>query len=168
MRDTLPLVVLVEDDPAIGEMYRLGLEKAGFRVAVFQDAGAFFCSAEDEIPAAAVLDFQLGGVITGIDVLENLRLYDSMVRLPVIVLSNCDGRDDGQIERATQAGALAWLVKSRTTPLRLAELVRQALGSPVLNVSAPPNGATARHSEADRSRRSKFGRRQGEPAAQSG
>jgi DNA-binding response OmpR family regulator len=159
-------VALVEDDSAIAEMYRLGLEDAGYRVAVFEDAGGFFRSSDVEIPAAAVLDFQLQGVITGIDILENLRLFDSMVHMPVFVLSNHAGHDDGQIDRAMRAGARAWLVKSATTPFRLAEYVSEALGSPP-NGRAASNGAAGAHSESIAHLTTGLGSLD-EPAAQSG
>ncbi|MDQ2943960.1 MAG: response regulator [Candidatus Dormibacteraeota bacterium] len=121
--------MLVEDDPAVAQKYQQGLEIGGFRVITLSDASAFFQGIEDEIPEIAVLDFQLGDLITGLDILDNLRLDGRTAHLPVLVLSNNLGDFDGHIDRAIEAGALAWLVKSHTTPSQLAARVSEALGS---------------------------------------
>jgi two-component system phosphate regulon response regulator PhoB len=124
----VPFVMLVEDDPATGLMYRVGLEVAGFEVQVFGTASALFEALEDDVPDVAIVDFELPGIITGVQIIENLRLDDRTADLPVFVLSNHLGDDDGQMQRALEAGALDWLVKSRTTPAdlaaRLGEVVR--------------------------------------------
>jgi len=126
-----PLAMLVDDDPDTGAMYEVGLEALGFRVAVVSDVSAVFLSVEKEIPDVVVLDFQLGGIITGVDVLENLRLDCRATQVPVFMLSNHLGDLDGQIERAFAAGALAWLVKSQTSPAELGLRISEALASRV-------------------------------------
>jgi DNA-binding response OmpR family regulator len=124
-----PHVMIVEDDAAIGHMYQLGLELSAFRVTVLTDVSSFFQAIEGEIPDVAVLDFQLQGEITGIDILENLRLDDRAVDLPVFVLSNHSGALDDQMDRATAAGAMGWLLKSETSPIQLAARIEDALRS---------------------------------------
>ena len=125
----LPLVMLVEDDPAVAQMYKLGLEAAGFEVAVHEDGSAFFAAIESQIPDIVILDFHLQGLLTGIDIAENLRLDERFGRLPVLFLSNeCNvSRED--TDRASGAGALAWLAKSRTSPSQLATRIAEALDS---------------------------------------
>jgi two-component system, OmpR family, phosphate regulon response regulator PhoB len=123
--DGMPFVMLVEDDPATGLMYRVGLEVAGFEVQVFGTASAFFEALEDDVPDVAIVDFELPGIITGVQIIENLRLDDRMAELPVFVLSNHLGDFDGQMQRALEAGAMDWLVKSRTTPADLASRLDQ-------------------------------------------
>ena len=128
-----PLVILVEDDAAIAEMYRLGLESDGFNVIVVTDGSALFKSIDDQVPAVAVLDWHLAGLLTGIDILENLRLDERTAGLPILMLTNHQGRVDGLRDRARQAGALEWLIKTETSPLRLASRLRHALrpGAPI-------------------------------------
>ena len=108
------LVMLVDDDPAMGAMYGAGLLAAGFRVIVLSDVSAIFLTLEKQIPDVAVLDFQLGGILTGVDVLENLRLDSRTTHVAALILSNHLGDRDGQTDRAFAAGAFAWLVKNRT------------------------------------------------------
>ena len=126
-----PLVMLVDDDPAVGAMFGIGLDALGFRVEVVSSPSAVFLSIEKEMPDLVVLDFQLGGIITGVDVLENLRLDSRSTHVPVFMLSNHLGDLDGQVDRAFAAGALAWLVKSQTSPAELGLRISQALASMV-------------------------------------
>ncbi|HEY1456600.1 MAG TPA: response regulator [Candidatus Dormibacteraeota bacterium] len=123
-----PFVVLVEDDPSQADMYRRGLEARGFRVEVFPDASAMFERLETNVPDVAVLDWRFAGTLTGVEIIENMRLDERLVNVPVIMLSNYAGEADGAVGRALEAGAREWLVKSRTTPETLAHRIQDALG----------------------------------------
>lgn len=115
-----PLVMLVEDDPVASLMYRIGLEAAGFVVEVLGDGSELFKALATHVPDVVVLDWELPGLLTGVDILENLHLDDRTGQLPVIMLSNHLGDIDGAEDRASKAGA-PWLLKVRTTPAQLAE-----------------------------------------------
>jgi CheY-like chemotaxis protein len=118
--------VLLDDDADTAEMYRLGLEALGFRVLVVDEPAALFEALAHEVPDALVLDYRLRGT-TGADVLEQLREDSRMVRLPVLLLSNHLGYDDGAVDRVFAAGALAWLRKPTTPPHVLARRLLQAI-----------------------------------------
>jgi len=122
-----PVVMLVDDDATTGAMYGVGLEAAGFDVIVLNDVSAIFYAIELDVPDFVVLDFQLGQMVTGVNVLENLRLDSRTAEVPVFMLSNHLGELDGQIDRAFAAGAMAWLVKANTSPAELALRISQAL-----------------------------------------
>ncbi len=121
-----PVVMLVEDDPMTAQMYRMGLEAAGFVVTVVGDGSELFKALDREIPNVLVLDWELPGVLTGVDIIDNLRLDDRTAELPVIMLSNHLGDVDGAQDRAMKAGA-PWLVKVRTTPAQLADRLDHVL-----------------------------------------
>jgi DNA-binding response OmpR family regulator len=122
-----PSVALVDDDAAAVEMYRLGLEASGFEVDVFPDGSAFFRALDARIPDVAVLDWRLQSILTGVDILENLRLDERTSHLPVVMLSNHDAAD-GAHDRAMKAGARGWLIKAHTTPAQLARRLDLILG----------------------------------------
>ena len=124
----VPYVLLVEDDSAMAEMYRHGLERYGFRVAVLPDAGGLNLSVEEDRPDILVLDWELP-IIMGDEALERLRKADGGRDLPVFMLSNFSGTGNGAIDRAFRAGALAWLEKVHTTPALLATKLAEALGT---------------------------------------
>jgi len=127
-----PYVALVDDDPSVAEMYRLGLEASGFEVDVFSDGSTFFVALDTHVPDVAVLDWQLQTILTGVDILENLRLDERTSQLPVVMLSNHDDPAGGALNRAMAAGAADWLLKARTTPAELAQRLKTILqpGSP--------------------------------------
>ena len=129
-----PLVMMVEDDPAVAQMYKIGLECAGFEVAAHKDGSAFFAAIESQIPDIVILDFQLKGVLTGIDIAENLRLDERFSQLPVLFLSNDYTELDGHVDRAFGTGALAWLAKSRTSPSQLASRITDSLSDSTAEV----------------------------------
>jgi DNA-binding response OmpR family regulator len=120
-------VLLVDDDPAISDMYRFGLERKGFRVVVLPDAMKLNETVEAEPPDIVVLDWELPG-ITGDVALERLRTTPRGRSVPVFMLSNFPGTRNGAIDRTFSAGALAWLEKVNTTPLQLAIRLTEALG----------------------------------------
>jgi DNA-binding response OmpR family regulator len=122
-----PSVALVEDDPTVAEVYRLGLEALGFKVDVFSDGSKFFSALDAHVPDVAVLDWQLQSILTGVDIIENLRLDERTSNLPVVMLSNHSDVGDGVLDRAIEAGAREWLIKAHTTPTKLAQRLRLIL-----------------------------------------
>jgi|SRR5579864_516520 len=121
----MPLVMLIDDDPDATDMYRMGLEAAGFRVRTVNDPGDLRSAFAGEIPDIFVLDWELGS-ITGGDVLDLLKSDPRTAELPVFMISNHPQETD-EDRRAERAGTLAWLLKARTTPAHLAGRLREAL-----------------------------------------
>ncbi len=122
-----PYAVMLDDDFAVAEMYRVGLELGGFRVELATDADALYRTIAVEVPDILVLDWQLPG-LTGADVLEALRRDSRTARLPVFMLSNFDMERDGAVDRIFAAGAIAWLTKASTPPDRLVERLWEVVG----------------------------------------
>ncbi len=118
------LVMLVDDDQAIAEMYAIGLSNSGFRVETLSDAAEFFQALDRNLPDAVVLDWEMPG-ISGGDILRLLRRDPRTLRLPVIFLSN-HARDD---VTSVEGDELAWLVKAWTTPARLVGALKAALST---------------------------------------
>jgi CheY-like chemotaxis protein len=122
-------VLMVEDDQAMADMYRLGLEQRGFQVTLLPDAIALDDTVTSLRPDVLVLDWELP-VVRGDEALERLRRVEHGRLLPVFVLSNFPGTGDGAIDRMFRAGALAWLEKVNTTPALLATRLAEAVGPP--------------------------------------
>ena len=136
-----PFVMLVEDDQVAAQMYQIGLEAAGFVVIVLGDGSELFKALAMDVPDVVVLDWELPGLLTGVDIVENLRLDDRTAQLPVIMLSNHLGDIDGVEDRALKAGA-PWLLKVRTTPAQLAERLRPVLRRTVKDSPQPPGSGS--------------------------
>jgi len=120
-------VIIVDDDAATAEMYRLGLEAAGYTVVVAPDADGLFRTIDRATPDIIVLDWQLPGM-RGDEILQHIRIDPRTRALPVFMLSNHLGDQDGAIDRVFLAGALAWLEKAKTPPSLLADKVTEVLG----------------------------------------
>jgi CheY-like chemotaxis protein len=75
-----------------------------------------------------VIDYRLQGM-TGADVVDLLRKDERTARVPVFILSNYLGDQDGAIDRVFAAGVLAWLKKPATPPRELARKLLQAVSS---------------------------------------
>jgi two-component system phosphate regulon response regulator PhoB len=113
-------VLLVEDDPALAEMYRLQLARDGYQVTVAADGETALSMVAGAVPDLALLDIRLPAM-NGLDVLEELRRDDRTRNLPVVILTSYD---DGEFrERATRLEALDYLVKFQTTPARLSRWI---------------------------------------------
>jgi DNA-binding response OmpR family regulator len=118
--------LLVDDDPAMARMYRVGLEAEGFRVTVLPDATNLNEAVEAQRPDIVVLDWELPG-LKGDEALQRLRATPSGDEVPVLMLSNFPSTTSGAVDRAFAAGAIAWLEKLNTTPTSLAGKLREAL-----------------------------------------
>lgn len=105
-------VLIVEDDTAIADMYRLQLEVDGYRVRVVGTAGDALTAIDRCPPDLVLLDVLLPGQ-DGFAVLEHLHLESSGAP-PVVILSNYG--DPSMIDRGLSLGALDYFVKSRITP----------------------------------------------------
>jgi CheY-like chemotaxis protein len=110
-------VLFVEDDPAVAQMYRLKLELDGYAVEVACDGMQAVQMATGHPPDIIFLDIRLPKM-DGLGVLEALRDDDRTREVPVVILSNYSERE--LIDRGLRLGALDYLIKSQTTPSRVA------------------------------------------------
>lgn len=117
MTDDDVKVLLIEDDAAAAEMYRLRLMADGYRVVIGQDGEEGLRMAAEEAPDFIYLDIRLPG-LDGFEVLERLRADEATTDIPVIILSNY--AEPELRERGLKLGALEFLVKAETTPGQLA------------------------------------------------
>ncbi|HLH71582.1 MAG TPA: response regulator [Candidatus Dormibacteraeota bacterium] len=114
-------VLLVEDDAALADMYRLKLEQDGYTVRVAGDAEAALVMLERELPDLIFLDIRLPRM-DGLAFLERLRAAPRTRGIPVVIVSNYS--EEELVQRGLQLGALEYLIKSQTTPGRLSQGVR--------------------------------------------
>jgi DNA-binding response OmpR family regulator len=109
-----PVVLLVDDDPAIRRAVSAGLELEGFTVVAAAGGRAALEAAERISPAVVLLDLSMPD-LDGLEVLERLRASGDEV--PVCVLSARDEVEDRVA--GLQAGADDYVVK----PFALEEVV---------------------------------------------
>jgi DNA-binding response OmpR family regulator len=118
-------VLLIEDDVAAAEMYRLRLAADGYTVVIGHDGQEGLRLASEEAPDFIYLDLRMPG-LDGFEVLERLRAQPATMNIPVIILTNF-GEPELR-ERGLRLGALEFLVKADTTPAHLSESVERVVG----------------------------------------
>ncbi|MHB8587422.1 MAG: response regulator transcription factor [Candidatus Dormibacteraceae bacterium] len=105
-------VLLIEDDPAIAEMYRVQLEYDGYQVTVATTGEIGYTSLLSSPPDIVLLDLLLpdrSGLEIMADIKEGLPYHP-----PVVILSNYG--EPAMMDRGFSLGVLEYLVKSRVTP----------------------------------------------------
>src|SRR3954464_4343484 len=75
-------VLLVDDDPAMSDMYGMGLQHHGFRVAVLQAPTRLNETVAADPPDIVVLDWEMPA-LRGDEALERLRKTDAGRTVPV-------------------------------------------------------------------------------------
>ena len=119
-------ILLVEDDPLLGDGLRAGLRQQGFLVDWVRDGPAALHELQGQAHAACVLDLGLPR-LDGMEVLRQARA--ARVHMPVLVLTARDALDDRI--RGLDGGADDYIVKPidlLELGARLRALVRRAHG----------------------------------------
>lgn len=119
------LILYVEDDAVISEMYKLRLDAEGYDVRVAVNGREGIELAEKERPDLILLDI-LMEEMDGFDTLRNLKTHILCKKIPVVMLTNLDG--DMIIRQARDLGALDLWVKTKATPSEVVAGVKKILG----------------------------------------
>lgn len=115
MSDNLK-VLLIEDEKAVAELYRLKLSLDGYNVIVSENGSDGLKKAIEDKPDLIFLDIKMPGM-DGFEVLKNLRSNEITKSTPVIILSNFDEQE--MIEKGLALGANEYLIKSQFNPSEL-------------------------------------------------
>ena len=117
-------ILLAEDDRILRKAGEVALKKKGYDVIPAVDGEDALAKAIEHRPDLILLDVMMPKM-NGFDVLFALKRDPGLKDIPVIMLTNLE--EPADIERATQAGALGYLVKSNMELGDLAARVREAL-----------------------------------------
>jgi DNA-binding response OmpR family regulator len=120
-----PLVLVVEDDPALGDIIVTALKDDGLDARLAQDGDEAMRVVDDLAPSAMVLDLMMPRR-DGFSVLRELRADGRISRLPIVVVTAIFGLSERLY--ATELGAADYVTK----PFDLDDLVSRvkALLSP--------------------------------------
>src|SRR5262245_3649072 len=102
----MPLVVVIEDDPASQKTLARVLRAGGYDAATYASAEEFLSSPPQASPIGLLLDVHLGGM-SGLDLQRKLRGEGSTI--PVIIITAFD--DVRGREQAERQGCVAYLRK---------------------------------------------------------
>jgi len=114
MNENVPVVLVVDDDPAIRQALQSLIRSVGLRVETFASAQEFHARRRSDAPSCLVLDVRMPGA-SGLDVQR--QLGEQGLTLPIIFIT---GHADVPMSvRAMKAGAVEFLTK----PFRDQELL---------------------------------------------
>ncbi len=105
---TKPLVLVVEDEPALATMLRYNLEKQGFRVDEAADGQEALTRISESTPDIVLLDWMLP-VLSGIEVCRQIRRRPATRELPVIMVTA--RAEDSDAVRGLNTGADDYITK---------------------------------------------------------
>lgn len=114
MKETSPIVLIVDDDPTVCLSLKRLLRSVGLEARSFTSAQEFLRSERPDVPGCLVLDVRLPG-LSGLDLQEELTT--ARIALPIIFVTGYG--DIPMSVRAMKAGAVEFLTK----PYREQELL---------------------------------------------
>ena len=119
-------IVIVEDDLAIAQMYRLKFEAEGYKVEIAENGKLGLALCEDMKPDLVLLDLMMPEM-NGDEMLEKMRSTDWGKDIRVIILTNV-GEQEAP-EKLKSLGVRSYIVKAEMTPKQVAELAKQQLST---------------------------------------
>ena len=126
-------ILLIDDDPSIGELFSYALKKNGIDTIMAMDGQNGLNKAKTEIVDLILLDEVLPD-IPGNEILKTLKLDNKTQHIPVIILSNFSQEE--LVKEAINNGALDYIFKYQIEPEDLVNRVKVVLAS---RKETPPN-----------------------------
>lgn len=117
-------ICIVEDEPALLEMYKLKFSSEGYQVVTASNGEEGLKTIKKEKPDLVLLDLVMPRM-DGYQVLAELRKDPDTVKTVVYIFSNLG--QSSEVERGIAEGANGYFVKSNLTPSQLAEEVKKIL-----------------------------------------
>lgn len=117
-------VLLIEDDQFLSDLYKMQLEKEGFRVVQSFDGLDGLAKIGNESPSIVLLDLILPE-LSGLEVLKKAKSNSTTSKVPIVILSNL--RDEEKIKEALSLGAEGYMIKPTLTPKQVVAELRKYL-----------------------------------------
>lgn len=83
---TIPLALIIEDDPKLGQIFSAALKGVGFETTLDQDGTQYRSLLEDRIPSIVLLDVHLP-FASGVDILKVIRSDERWKNIPVVLMT---------------------------------------------------------------------------------
>ena len=118
-------ILLIEDDPFLLSMYSIKFEAEGF-VVVSADDGEKGLEAAKKTDSDIILLDILMPKMNGFEVLEKLKADERTRKIPIILLTNLNQKDE--IEKGLILGADDYLIKAHFMPSEVVTRIKKILG----------------------------------------
>ena len=119
-------ILLIEDEEAIINMYKLRFAKEGFQIEAAKNGAWGIKLAKQKKFDVILLDMVMPAM-NGYEAIKALKSDENTKNVPIIILSN--SAQDGDIKEAKKLGAASCLLKSMITPAKLVQEVEKILSN---------------------------------------
>ena len=117
-------ILVVEDDELISGMYQSIFTFDKYEVELARDGEEALKKVHEFKPTLVLLDIMMPKM-NGLEVLDRLKADPETKDIPVVMLTNLDGKQDA--ETALAKGAVKYIVKSDYNPKQISEMVKEIL-----------------------------------------
>ena len=124
MKSNPQTILIVEDDHAICEMYRMKLSLVGYTVFTAGDGQVGLEACEEYKPDLILLDLKMP-IMNGDQMLEQLRKTDWGANIRVIILTNISRDEAPHSLRLLSVDR--YIVKAHYTPAQVVDIVKEVL-----------------------------------------
>lgn len=115
-----PLILIAEDEMALGELLSFHLKEAGFQTEVVGDGRlALLRLHKEPAPAVLLLDWMMPGP-SGLNICKRVRFDSALSKMPILMLTARGGEED--VVAGLEAGADDYLTKPFSTKELIARL----------------------------------------------
>lgn len=118
-------IAIIEDEPAINEMYRMKLDLEGFEVFTAFNGEEGLAVIKEHKPDLILLDIKMP-VMSGDEMLEKLRSNEWGAKIRVVILTNISRDEAPHNLRLLHVDR--YIVKAHYTPSQIVTLIRGILG----------------------------------------
>src|SRR6266404_4424529 len=140
-------ILIIEDDPIVGQIYRTRLEKEGYELEIAADGQSGFYRIQEFLPDAVIMDLMLPKM-NGVDILKKIRAQPQFTSTPIIVFTNA--YVPNMIHESFGAGATQVFNKATLTVRQILDALHGALktgSSTVESAAAPAEDSPAESNE---------------------
>jgi CheY-like chemotaxis protein len=125
------LLLIVEDEMSLAEMYAERFKQVGFETDIAHEGEEGLEKMAAEHPSAVLMDIVMPG-LSGTEAVEKAKANPATSNIPIIMLTNF--ADSIELKNAMQLGAADYIIKAESTPEQVVEKVQKILGG---NATAP-------------------------------
>ena len=118
------LVLIIEDDSYISDMYRIKLESENFEVVTAKDGIVGIRIIEKQKPDIVLLDIVMPK-IDGFSVLKTIKKNPELKEIPIVLLTNLSQKEN--VERGFELGADSYIIKAHFTPSEVVKKIKDIL-----------------------------------------
>jgi CheY-like chemotaxis protein len=119
-KDSKKIILVVDDDPIILDLYQQIFETKGVKALVAKDGEEGLKMILQEKPSFVILDIRMPK-LDGIEVLRLMRNDNSLKDIPVLILTNF-GLDEYK-EKVQKLGVVGFLAKTEVEPAQVVQMV---------------------------------------------